>query len=77
MRLVRTVRYAVAELPSVILEQYDNPSSYTRTDQRNMQSQYHHPPPTQTVPVDLAGKVNGMYRLLDVVGESGSNGHGM
>ncbi|KAI0280129.1 hypothetical protein BGY98DRAFT_965783 [Russula aff. rugulosa BPL654] len=32
-------------------------------------------PPTRTVPVDLAVKVNGMYRLLDVVGESGSNGH--
>jgi hypothetical protein len=76
--LVGTVRYAAVEYPSAILEQYGGlPSSYTKTDQQNVQSQYHQPPPTRTVPVDLAVKVNGMYRLLDVVGESGSNGHGM
>lgn len=39
-----------------------------------MQSQYPQTPPTATV--DLAEKINGMYRLLDVVGESGCNGHG-
>jgi len=25
---------------------------------------------------DLVGKVKGMYRLLDLIGESGSNGYG-
>ena len=25
---------------------------------------------------DLAGQVKGMYRLLDLIGESGSNGYG-
>jgi hypothetical protein len=78
VRLVRTVRYAAVECPPAILEQYDRlPSSYTKTDQHNVQSQYHQPPSTRIIPVDLAGKVNGMYRLLDVVGESGNNGHGM
>lgn len=73
----RNSPYAAVEYPSAILGQYDGvPSSYTKIDQ-NVQSQYHQPPPTRTVPVDLAVKVNGMYRLLDVVGESGSNGHGM
>jgi hypothetical protein len=74
VRLVGTVRYAAVECPLVILEQYDRlPSSYTKT---NQQSQYHPPPSTRIIPIDLAGKVNGMHRLLDVVGESGSNGQG-
>jgi hypothetical protein len=81
VRLVGTVRYAAVECPSAISEQCDRlPSSYTKTGQYNVQSQYHQPgqpPPTQIVPADLAGKINGMYRLLDVVGESGSSGHGM
>jgi hypothetical protein len=78
VRLVGTVRYAAAECSPVILEQYDRlPSSYAKTDQYNVQTQYHQAPSTRTIPVDLAGKVNGMYRLLDVFGESGSNGHGM
>jgi hypothetical protein len=78
VRLAGTVRYAAVECSPVILEQYDRlPSSYANTDQHNVQSQYHQPPSTRTIPVDLAGKVNGMYRLLDVVRESGSNGHGM
>jgi hypothetical protein len=29
-----------------------------------------------TTPVDLAEKIKGMYRLLDLTGESGSNGYG-
>jgi hypothetical protein len=78
VRLLETVRYAVIKCSPVILEQYDRlPSGYAKTDQHSAQSQYHQPPSTRTMPVDLAGKVNGMYRLLDVVGESGSNGHGM
>jgi hypothetical protein len=30
-----------------------------------------------SAPVDLADKVKGMYRLLDLISESGSNGYGM
>ena len=75
--MVGTVRYSALECSPVILEQYGRPpSSYAKTDQHNVQSQYHQPPSTRTIPVDLAGKVNGMYRLLDVVSESGSNGLG-
>jgi hypothetical protein len=78
VRLVGTVRYATVDCSPVILEQYDRlPSSYAKSDQHNVQSQYHQPPLTRVIPVDLAQKVNGMYRLLDVVSESGSNGHGM
>lgn len=66
------------EYPPAILGQYDRlPNSYTNAEQHNVQSQYHQPLLTRTVPIDLAEKVNGMYRLLDVVSESGSNGHGM
>ena len=78
VRLVGTVRYAAIECSPVILEQYDQLSSrFAKTDQHNVQSPYHQPPSTQTTPIDLDRKVNGMYRLLDVVGESGSNGYGM
>ena len=31
---------------------------------------------TQSSPLDLAGAVKGMYRLLDLINESGSNGYG-
>jgi hypothetical protein len=34
-------------------------------------------PPPLTVPMDLAEKIKGMYRLLDLISESGSNGCGM
>ena len=78
VRLVRTIRCAAVECSPLNLEQYDRlPTSYAKVDQHNVQSHYHQPSSTWTIPVDLAGKVNGMYRLLDVVGESGSNGHGM
>ena len=77
VRLVRAVRYAAAECLPVNIEQYDRlPSSYAKVGQHNVQSHYPQPSSTRAIPVDLAGKVNGMYRLLDVVGESGSNGHG-
>ena len=35
-------------------------------------------PHLEVVPtsIDLAGKVKGMYRLLDLIEESGSNGYG-
>ena len=29
-----------------------------------------------SIPVDLAGEVEGMYRLMDLISESGSNGYG-
>ena len=80
VRLVGTVRYATVKCSSVILEQYHRlptSGSHAKTDQHDAQFQYHQPPSTRAIPVDLAGKVNGMYRLLNVVGESGSNGHGM
>lgn len=74
VRLVITVIYATVECSPVILEQYSRlPRSYAETDQQEVQSRHHEPP---TTPVDLAEKVHGMYRLLDVVSESGSNGHG-
>jgi hypothetical protein len=34
------------------------------------------PPPPPPFPMDLAEKVKGMYRLLDLISESGSNGCG-
>jgi hypothetical protein len=72
--LVLIVIYAAIEDLPVILEQYNRlPRTYAETDQRKIQSRHHEPP---TTPVDLAEKVHGMYRLLDVVSESGSNGHG-
>ena len=82
VRPVGTVSYEAVKCSPVVLEQHDPrhdrlPDSYAKSDQHNVQSQYRQPPSTRTIPVDLAGKVNGMYRLLDVVGESGSNGHGM
>jgi hypothetical protein len=33
-------------------------------------------PPPPTLPIDLAEKIKGMYRLLDLISESGSNGCG-
>ena len=81
MRLIGTIRYAAIERLPVILGQYDQlPSRSAKTDQHtehSVQSQYHQTHSTRTMPVDLAGKVNGMYRLLNVIGESGSDGHGM
>jgi hypothetical protein len=74
VRLALIVTYAVVECSPVILEQYNRlPRGYAETDQQKVQSRHHEPP---TTPVDLAEKVYGMYRLLDVVSESGSNGHG-
>jgi hypothetical protein len=42
------------------------------TDRQDLQGQV----PTPTPMGDLADKVKGMYRLLDLIGESGSNGYG-
>jgi hypothetical protein len=33
-------------------------------------------PPPPTLPIDLAEKIKGMHRLLDLISESGSNGCG-
>ena len=75
VRLIQTVTYAIVEILPDISENYNQlPRSYANTDQLKAQSQYLQPPPA--IRVDLAEKVNGMYRLLDVVAESGSNGHG-
>ncbi|KAH9047121.1 hypothetical protein EDB84DRAFT_1462824 [Lactarius hengduanensis] len=38
-------------------------------------AQYNRHPPVAPTLTDLAGKVKGMYRLLDLIGESGSNGY--
>lgn len=70
---------ATIECPPVISDQTDQYARCSRndakTDRRNiLPSRYHQP--TQATPVDPVEKVNGMYRLLDVVGESGSNGYG-
>jgi hypothetical protein len=39
-------------------------------------AQYNQHPTVVPTSTDLVGKVNGMYRLLDLIGESGSNGYG-
>jgi|SRR6266404_6530016 len=47
---------------------------HSNVDQSRMKTRNDDSPaPT---PVDLADKVKGMYRLLDLVSESGSNGYG-
>jgi len=50
------------------------PIEYTNTIRQNAQYDPH--PPVAPPVTDLAGKVKGMYRLLDLIGESGSNGYG-
>ncbi|KAI0246219.1 hypothetical protein BJV78DRAFT_1286673 [Lactifluus subvellereus] len=49
-----------------------HPGGYAGTDGLPSQN---HQVPTPTPVVDLAEKVKGMYRLLDLIGESGSNGY--
>jgi hypothetical protein len=57
----------------VISEQVTRrPRDYTNLDQQDIQ--YHRLPPVQSI--DPVEKVKGMYRLLDLIGESGSNGYG-
>ncbi|KAI9444051.1 hypothetical protein H4582DRAFT_1918933 [Lactarius indigo] len=41
----------------------------------SIQQKYTRHPPVAPTLTDLAGKVKGMYRLLDLIGESGSNGY--
>jgi hypothetical protein len=43
------------------------------TSQERVKNNHDNPTPT---PVDLADEVKGMYRLLDLISESGSNGYG-
>ncbi|KAI0253468.1 hypothetical protein BJV78DRAFT_1153084 [Lactifluus subvellereus] len=47
------------------------PRDYTNLDQQDIQ--YHRLPPVHSM--DPVEKVKGMYRLLDLIGESGSNGY--
>ena len=48
------------------------PRDYTNLDQQDIQ--YPQLPPVHSM--DPVEKVKGMYRLLDLIGESGSNGYG-
>ncbi|KAH9047539.1 hypothetical protein EDB83DRAFT_2267127 [Lactarius deliciosus] len=49
------------------------PGEYENTKQQDRQ--YNRHPPVAPTLIDLAGKVKGMCRLLDLIGESGSNGY--
>jgi hypothetical protein len=53
----------------VILDQLSRPDN---VDQQSLQC--HRPIPV--TPLDPVELVKGMYRLLDLIGESGSNGYG-
>jgi hypothetical protein len=77
---ITVVHYPLFLNPSPYLatdKNHSNKQTHTHTDRvDSTRKELHNNKALRTIPMDLAEEVNGMYRLLDLVDESGSNGCG-
>ena len=73
LRSLNISRFANGFLPFPVPPTLMDPSTSNRNCVKNHDSPA--PIPATQIPADLADKVKGMYRLLDLISESGSSGY--